>query len=103
MTNTNNTGYKPAELLICTASRLMDDNTTAFIGTGLPMLAASLAQRLLAPNLVAIFEFGATGAQLEDLPLAVGGSRTFNKALAASGITVVEEADLRALLEEVVE
>ena len=43
--------YNPTELLICTASRLMEDETTAFIGTGIPMLAASLAQRRQAPNL----------------------------------------------------
>lgn len=36
--------YNSTELLICTASRLMEDGTTAFIGTGIPMLAAALAQ-----------------------------------------------------------
>jgi acyl CoA:acetate/3-ketoacid CoA transferase beta subunit len=45
MNHAESQDYKPAELLICTASRLMLDNTTAFIGTGIPMLAASLAQR----------------------------------------------------------
>ena len=43
----------------------MEDGTTAFIGTGIPMLAASLAQAMHAPNLVPIFEFGGTGAILE--------------------------------------
>src|SRR4030066_127158 len=69
--------YKPSELLICTASRLMEDGTTAFIGTGIPMLAASLAPKRHAPDLVTIFEFGGTGAILESLPLGVGGSCTF--------------------------
>jgi len=50
--------YNPTELLICIASRLMEDETTAFIGTGIPMLAASLAQRRQAPNLIPVFEFG---------------------------------------------
>jgi glutaconate CoA-transferase subunit B len=54
MTN-NNIDYNPTELLICSASRLMQDNTTAFIGTGIPMLAASLAQKIYAPNLVMFF------------------------------------------------
>ena len=53
--------YNRTELLICSACRLMEDNSTAFIGTGIPMLAASLAQKLYAPNLVAVFEFGGTG------------------------------------------
>jgi hypothetical protein len=37
--------YNPNELLISIASRLMEDNVTCFIGTGIPMLAASLAQK----------------------------------------------------------
>lgn len=93
------TSYKPAELLVCTASRLMDDNTTAFIGTGIPMLAASLAQRMHAPNLVTVFEFGGTGAILEDLPLAVGGQSTFHRAIAAAGICDVMEAAQRGFIE----
>jgi glutaconate CoA-transferase subunit B len=58
----NSLGYNPSELLICSAARLMSDFTTAIIGTGIPMLAAALAQRMQAPNLVAIFEFGGIGA-----------------------------------------
>lgn len=92
-------GYNPTELLICTASRLMEDGSTAFIGTGIPMLAAALAQRRQAPNLVAVFEFGGTGAILEDLPLAVGEARTFHKGVAASGITDVMETAARGFID----
>jgi len=99
MNYTTDTSYKPAELLICTASRLMDDNSTAFIGTGIPMLAASLAQRMHAPNLVAVFEFGGTGAILEELPLAVGGESTFHRAIAAAGICDVMETAQRGFIE----
>lgn len=91
--------YNPSELLICTASRLMEDGTTAFIGTGIPMLAASLAQRMHAPNLVTLFEFGGIGAILEDLPLAVGGERTFNKAVMATGICDLIETAQRGFVE----
>ena len=91
--------YNPTELLICTASRLMEDETTAFIGTGIPMLAASLAQRRQAPNLVPIFEFGGMGAILEDLPMAVGEARTFHKALHASGITDTMETAARGFVD----
>jgi glutaconate CoA-transferase subunit B len=91
--------YNPTELLICTASRLMEDETTAFIGTGIPMLAAALAQRRQAPNLVPIFEFGGTGAILEDLPMAVGEARTFHKALAASGICDIMETAARGFID----
>lgn len=91
--------YNPTELLICTASRLMEDGTTAFIGTGIPMLAGALAQKMHAPNLVSIFEFGGTGAILDDLPLAVGERRTFHRAVAASGILDIVETAQRGFVE----
>ena len=91
--------FNPTELLICSASRLMPDNTTAFIGTGVPMLAASLAQKMHAPNLVTIFEFGGTGAILDDLPMAVGERRTFHKAVVASGIRDIVETAQRGFIE----
>ncbi len=84
--------YNTNELLICIASRLMEDSATCFIGTGIPMLAASLAQKMHAPNLISMFEFGGIGAQLDKLPLAVGDMRTFNKGLAAAGICEIMEA-----------
>ncbi|MFA9401705.1 MAG: CoA-transferase, partial [Anaerolineales bacterium] len=92
-------GYNPTELLICTASRQVPDNTTAFIGTGIPMLAASLAQKMHAPNLVAVFEFGGVGALMDDLPLAVGERRTFHKAVAATGLADMVETAQRGFIE----
>jgi glutaconate CoA-transferase subunit B len=91
--------YNSTELLICTASRLMEDETTAFIGTGIPMLAASLAQRQQAPHLIPIFEFGGTGAILDELPMAVGEARTFNRAVAASGICDIMETATRGFVD----
>jgi len=91
--------YNPTELMICVASRLMEDGTTAFIGTGIPMLAAMLAQRRHAPNLITIFEFGGTGAILTKLPRAVGEGRTFNRAVAASGICDIVETAQRGFIE----
>ncbi len=94
-----NAEYNPRELLICVAARLMEDGTTAFIGTGIPMLAAALAQKLHAPNLVTVFEFGGTGAILEELPLAVGEERTFHRALSATGICDTMETAQRGFIE----
>ncbi len=91
--------YNPTELLICSAARLMEDGATAFIGTGIPMLAAMLAQRMQAPNLVPVFEFGGAGAILENLPRAVGERRTFHRALSATGICDVVEAAQRGFIE----
>jgi phosphoribosylanthranilate isomerase len=58
----NDYPYTKTELLICVAARLFQDGTTAFIGTGIPMLAAMLATKTVAPSLVPVFEFGGTGA-----------------------------------------
>jgi glutaconate CoA-transferase subunit B len=91
--------YNPNELLICTAARLMPDKTTAFIGTGIPMLAAALAQKMHAPDLVTVFEFGGTGAIIDQLPTAVGGQNTFHRAVAASGICDIMETAHRGFIE----
>jgi glutaconate CoA-transferase subunit B len=91
--------YSPTELMICIAARLMKTARTAFIGTGIPMLAASLAKKLYNPDLIAIFEFGGIGASLEDLPRAVGEARTFYRAMVATGICDVMETAQRGLIE----
>ncbi len=91
--------YNPTELMICLAARQIPDGVTAFIGTGIPMLAASLAQKMHAPNLIPIFEFGGTGAILKRLPRAVGEGRTFYRGLAASGICDIMETAARGFID----
>ncbi len=91
--------YSKTELLICLAAHEMCDGTTAFIGTGVPMLAAALAMRTTTPNLIPVFEFGGTGARLEKLPRAVGESRTFEHGVAASGICDIMETATRGFID----
>ena len=91
--------YTKTELMICVAARLFCDGTTAFIGTGIPMLASMLAMKTIAPTLVPVFEFGGTGAILEDLPRAVGEARTFHRALVASGICDTMETAQRGFID----
>lgn len=91
--------YSPIEMLVCIGARLVKDSTTAFIGTGIPLLVASLAQKMHAPNLVPVFEFGGIGAPLDSLPLSVAGWYTFHRAVAASGICAVMETATRGLIE----
>jgi glutaconate CoA-transferase subunit B len=93
------TTYKSNELLICIASRQMEDGTSAFIGTGIPMLAAALAKRMHAPNLIPLFEFGGVGGTLEVLPLGVGDSKTFYKAFGALGICDLMETSQRGMVD----
>ncbi len=84
--------YSLAELLGCVASRLLEDNRTVFVGTGLPMIATMLAQRTHAPNILIIFEAGGVGPHVPVLPISVGDSRTFHEAVAASSMHDVMSA-----------
>jgi len=91
--------YSKSELMICVAARLFEDGTTCFIGTGIPMLAAMLASKTTAPNIVPVFEFGGTGAILEELPRAVGEARTFHKGISALGICDSMETAQRGFID----
>jgi glutaconate CoA-transferase, subunit B len=79
-------GYTESELLISVASKLLVNGTSAFVGTGLPMLAGMLAQKTHAPDLLIIFEAGGIGPIIPVLPISVGDSRTFHRAVAASSM-----------------
>jgi len=85
-------GYTKVELLVTVASSLLEDNKSAILGTGLPLLAGLLAQKTHAPNLLLIFEAGGVGAQVPQLPVSVGDSRTFYRANIASSVHDVMSA-----------
>lgn len=91
--------YSKNELMICVAAHLFEDGATCFIGTGIPMLAAMLAAKTTAPNLVPVFEFGGTGAILEELPRAVGEARTWHKGISALGICDTMETAQRGFID----
>jgi glutaconate CoA-transferase subunit B len=78
--------YSPTELLACVAARLLEDNQSVFVGTGLPLVAAMLAQKTHAPGLMLFFEAGGIGPLIPALPISVGDSRTYHKAVAASSM-----------------
>ncbi len=78
--------YTPTELLATVACKLLEDGKSVFVGTGLPMIAAMLAQRTHAPNLLIVFEAGGIGPRVPVLPISVGDSRTFYQAAAASSM-----------------
>ncbi len=54
--------YNTMELMICTASRELEDGATVGVGTGAPCAAAMLAQKVHSPNLIIVFEAGGAGA-----------------------------------------
>lgn len=73
--------FTPQEMIVVAGARTLTDNKVVFAGTGLPMVAITLAQLTDAPGIVPVFEAGAVGPQLSrGLPLSVGGSRTTFKA-----------------------
>jgi glutaconate CoA-transferase subunit B len=53
--------YTASALLAVMASRLLRDGQIVFAGVGVPLLAATLAQRLHAPHLTILFEGGTIG------------------------------------------
>jgi acyl CoA:acetate/3-ketoacid CoA transferase beta subunit len=91
--------YDPTELLAYVAARLLEDDKSVFVGTGLPMIAAMLAQRTHAPNLLIVFEAGGIGPQVPVLPISVGDSRTFYRAVAASSMHDVMSASQAGYLD----
>lgn len=84
--------YSDTEMMACAAARLLEDRRSVLVGTGLPVVAAVLAQRTHAPQLLIIFEAGGIGPQVPELPISVGQSRTFHKASAASSMHDVMSA-----------
>lgn len=81
--------YNTTELMACVASRVLEDGRSVLVGTGLPIIASMLAQRLHAPKLLIIFEAGGIGPRIPTIPISVGDSRTFHKAVMAASMDYV--------------
>jgi glutaconate CoA-transferase subunit B len=78
--------YNLREFLAFSGASVLEDKKSVFVGTGLPIIAAALAQKTHAPNLLIVFEAGGLGPQIPELPISVGESRTFHRAVAASSM-----------------
>ena len=81
--------YSKAELLAVATSRLLEDEKTVFVGIGLPMAAALLAQLMHSPRLSIIFEGGIISPELKKgkMPLSTNEARAARRALAFCSIT----------------
>jgi glutaconate CoA-transferase, subunit B len=73
------------------SARLLRDGETVFAGVGIPLLAATLAQRLHAPGLTILFEGGTIGAFIEPgkLPPSTNEQRCTRRANMVLGSTDV--------------
>jgi glutaconate CoA-transferase subunit B len=84
--------YNTMERMICVAARLLEEGSTVGVGTGAPCAAAMLAQKTNAPNLVILFEAGGFAPILPSMPISVGDSRTYYRALMASSMPFIMES-----------
>src|ERR1043166_4421630 len=91
--------YSPTELMICCAARLLEDRRTAAVGTGIPCAAAMLAQRTSAPGLIILFEAGGGAAQFPSVPISVGDSRTFPRAVMATSMADMMASCQRGMID----
>ena len=78
--------YNLREYLAFIGASFLEDGKSVFIGTGLPIIVAMLAQKTHAPNLLIIFEAGGTGPRMPELAISVGESRTYYQGIAASSM-----------------
>lgn len=91
--------YNPMELMICVAARNLEDGATVVVGTGAPCAAAMLAQKTHSPNLTIMFEAGGVAPILPAMPISVGDSRTFHRAILASSMPDVMETCQRGMID----
>ncbi|RLF16268.1 MAG: ketoacid-CoA transferase [Thermoprotei archaeon] len=78
--------YTRREMMAIAAGRLIRDGDVVFAGTGLPLLAATVAKKVHAPRCVIFFETGAIDSPLPELPLYVADSRVMYGASVNAGL-----------------
>jgi len=90
MTNMNDHAkpdeYSSLEMIAVCGARTIRDGETVFAGTGLPVLAAMLAQKTHAPRSKIVYEGGFIDSRNIHLPLSVADSRLTYRAAAAIGL-----------------
>ena len=91
--------YNAMELMICVAARLLEDGATVGVGTGAPCAAAMLAQKTSSPNLCILFEAGGVAPRLPSMPISVGDSRSFHKAILAGSMPDIMETCQRGMVD----
>jgi acyl CoA:acetate/3-ketoacid CoA transferase beta subunit len=79
-------GVTLQEIMAVAAAREIRDGEVAFIGTGLPMVAAYLAKATHAPDVVLVFESGIVGAKPKELATGVGDIRLLVGCVKSAGL-----------------
>lgn len=78
--------YQPMDMLAVAAAREVRNGDVVFAGTGLPMLAITLAQLTHAPDAVCIYQAGTIDGKPIHLPTSVGDARLEFRAALAAGL-----------------
>ncbi|MCB2193048.1 MAG: ketoacid-CoA transferase [Deltaproteobacteria bacterium] len=78
--------YTDKEMMALCAGRLVPNGAVLFAGTGLSMLAATVAKRIHAPESVVFFETGGIDPALNELPLAVADPRVMSGSAMNAGL-----------------
>lgn len=78
--------YTREELMVSVCSHFIKDYESVFVGIGIPLLAASVAVRLHAPNAVLLFEGGGIGPITRRTIFSVGDNSTTDNALVATDL-----------------
>ncbi len=73
--------YTRQELMIIEAARRLHDGDIVFVGTGLPLLATTLAQRRHAPNVVMVIESGVIAPLVRPTPISVSDPKVMHRAV----------------------
>lgn len=63
--------YSRQELMVIEAARHVRNGEVVFVGTGLPLLATTVAQRTHAPGVVCVIESGVIAPQVRPTPISV--------------------------------
>ena len=78
--------YTDNEMMAISAGRFTKNGDILFAGTGVSMLAATVAKRIYAPKAVVFFETGGIDPSLEEIPMAVSDSRVMSGTALNSGL-----------------
>lgn len=78
--------YTDNEMMALSAGRFIRNGDIVFAGTGVSMLAATVAKRIYAPKAVIFFETGGVDPSLDEIPMAVADLRTMSGTCLNSGL-----------------
>jgi glutaconate CoA-transferase subunit B len=73
--------YSRQELMVIEAARQLRDGDVVFVGTGMPLLATTLAQRTHTPNVVMVIESGVIAPLVRPTPISVSDPKVMYRAM----------------------